>query len=195
MTEIVLFHHVQGLTSGMTAFADDLRAAGHTVHAPDLFEGQTFATIDDGMAHARSLGEALDERADAAVAELPVDVVYAGFSMGGGVAQRFAQTRAGARGALLYETCFPITGEWAFGPWPEGVPVQVHGMDADPFFAEEDGDLDSAKALVAAHPDLAELFLYPGDRHLFADRSLAAYDAEAASLLMQRSLEFLARLS
>jgi len=194
MTEIVLFHHVQGLTSGMTAFADDLRAAGHTVHTPDLFEGQTFASIDEGMAHVRGLGDAVDERADAAIAELPEGLVYAGFSMGGGVAQRFAQTRSGARGALLYETCYPITGPWAFGPWPAGVPVQVHGMDADPFFSEEGGDLDSAKALVTAHPDLAELFLYPGDRHLFADRSLAAYDAEAAAVLLQRSLDFLARL-
>ncbi len=195
MAEVLLFHHVQGLTAGVQAFADDLREAGHIVHVPDLFDGCTFDSIDEGMAHAREFGDAIDERADAVAAGLPESLVYAGFSLGGGVAQRLTQTRPGARGALLYETCFPISGDWAFGPWPDGVPVQIHGMDADPFFAEEEGDIDSARELVATHPELAELYLYPGDRHLFADRSLSSYDAEASALLTRRSLEFLARLS
>ena len=194
MADVLLFHHVQGLTAGLQAFAEDLRAAGHVVHVPDLFEGRTFASIDEGMAHARELGDAVDQRADQFVADLPENLVYAGFSMGGGIAQRLAQTRPGARGALLYETCFPISGEWAFGPWPSGVPVQIHGMDADPFFAEEGSDIDAARALVAAHPDLAELYLYPGDRHLFADRSLRSHDPEAEVLLMRRTLEFLNRV-
>ena len=195
MAEVVLFHHVLGLTEGVRAFAEDLRAGGHTVHVPDLFEGRTFTTIDEGMAHSRELGDATDQRADAATDGLSQDLVYAGFSMGGGVAQRLAQTRAGARGALLYETCYPITGEWAIGPWPDGVPVQIHGMDGDPFFAEEGGDIDAARGLVSAHPDLAELFLYPGDQHLFSDSSLPSYDAEAAALVTKRSLEFLDRVS
>jgi dienelactone hydrolase len=195
MTEVVLFHHVQGLTEGVQAFADELRAAGHTVHTPDLFAGRTFGSIDEGMAHSRELGDAVDQRADEFAAAHPEAQVYGGFSMGGGVAQRLAQTRPGARGALLYETCFPITGEWAFGPWPDGVPVQIHGMDADPFFAEEGGDIDAARELVSTHPDLAELFLYRGDQHLFSDRSLPSYDAEAASLLTERTLAFLDRLS
>lgn len=192
MAEVLLFHHVQGLTPGVLAFADDLRAAGHTVHAPDLFEGRTFESIDAGLAHTRTLGDAVDQRADAVTAELPADLVYAGFSMGGGIAQRLAQTRPGARGALLYETCFPITGPWALGPWPDGLRAQVHGMADDPFFAEEGGDLDSARELVAAHPDLVELFVYPGDRHLFADRSLESHDPDAAAALLRRSREFLA---
>ncbi|PPK92207.1 dienelactone hydrolase [Kineococcus xinjiangensis] len=195
MVEVLLFHHVQGLTAGVRAFADDVRAAGHVVHAPDLFEGRTFGTIDEGMAHARELGDAVHERAGSVAAGLPESLVYAGFSMGGGIAQRLAQTRPGARGALLYETCYPITGEWAFGPWPEGVPAQVHGMGADPFFAEEEGDVDAARQLVAAHPDLAELHLYRGDRHLFADRSLPSHDPEAAALLLERTLAFLDRVS
>ncbi len=194
MAEVLLFHHVQGLTAGVEAFADDLRAAGHAVHVPDLFAGRTFGSLDDGMAHARELGEAVDQRADAIAAGLPEALVYGGFSMGGGIAQRLAQTRPGARGALLYETCFPISGEWAFGPWPEGVPVQIHGMEADPFFAEEGADIDAARELVATHPDLAELYLYPGDRHLFTDRSLPSNDPEAAALVTERTLAFLDRL-
>lgn len=195
MAEVVLFHHVLGLTDGVRAFAERLVAGGHTVHTPDLFDGERVETIEDGMALSQRIGDDLiTERADRAVAELPEGLVYAGFSMGGGVAQRLAQTRPDARGALLYETCFPITGEWAIGPWPDGVPVQIHGMDKDPFFALE-GDLDSARELVeTVGPDLAELFVYPGDQHLFADSSLPSYDADAATLVLQRSGEFLDRL-
>ncbi|MBA2774680.1 MAG: dienelactone hydrolase family protein [Nocardioidaceae bacterium] len=195
MAEVVLFHHVQGLTDGIRAFAEELRAGGHTVHTPDLFEGERPATIDDGVAHVKSTGgEVLGQRADAAVAGLPEGVVYAGFSWGGATAQEYAQTRPGARGALLYDACIPITGEWAFGPWPDGVPVQIHGMDKDPFFALE-GDIDAARELVeTVGPELAELFVYPGDRHLFADSSLPSYDADAAALVVQRSRDFLDKL-
>ena len=121
MAEVVLFHHVQGLTDGIRAFAEELRAGGHTVHTPDIFDGERPATVDDGVAHVRSIGdELLGERTARAVADLPEELVYAGFSWGAGVAQEFAQRRTGARGALLYESCMPITGEWAFGPWPDG---------------------------------------------------------------------------
>jgi dienelactone hydrolase len=195
MAEVVLFHHVQGLTDGVRAFAEELRAGGHTVHTPDLFDGERPATIDEGVAHVRSIGdEVLSERVDRAVGDLPEGVVYAGFSWGAGTAQQFAQTRPGARGALLYESCMPITGDWAFGPWPDGVPVQIHGMDEDPFFALG-GDIDAARELVATvGSELAELFVYPGDRHLFADSSLPSYDADAAALVVRRSREFLDRV-
>ena len=193
MTEVVMYHHVQGLTPGVVAIADELRRAGHTVHTPDLFDGQTFATIEDGMAFARETGfEAILDRGVAASEDLPSEgVVYAGFSMGAMPAQKLAQTRAGAAGALLFHACLPVS---EFGEhWPEGVPVQVHGMDADPFFTEEGGDLDSARELVAS-TDQAELFLYPGEEHLFTDSSLPAYDPAAAALLVQRALEFLDRV-
>ena len=196
MTEVVLFHHVQGLTDGVCAFAEELRAGGHTVHTPDLFDGQRPATIDDGIALIQSIGDqVLGARAERVVADLPEGLVYAGFSWGAGTAQRLAQTRPGARGALLYESCIPLTGEWAFGPWPDGVPVQIHGMDQDPFFALE-GDIDAARDLVeTVGPELAALFVYPGDRHLFADSSLPSYDANAAALAVQRSKDFLDRVS
>ena len=195
MAEVVLIHHVQGLTEGVRAFAEQLRAGGHTVHTPDLFEGERPATVDDGVAHVKSLGdELLQERADRAVSDLPEALVYAGFSWGAGTAQQYAQTRPGARGALLYEACLPITGEWAVGPWPDGLPVQIHGMDRDPFFGLE-GDIDAARELVeTVGSDRAELFVYPGDRHLFTDSSLPSYDAGAAALVVQRSREFLDRL-
>jgi dienelactone hydrolase len=196
MADVVLFHHLEGLTEGVRAFAEELRADGHTVHTPDLFDGERPATIEDGVALTERIGdEVLRERADRAVAGLPQDLVYAGVSFGVMAAQRLAQTRPGARGALLYEGCLPITGEWAFGPWPDGVPVQIHGMDADPIFALE-GDIDAARELVeTAGPELAQLFVYPGDRHLFTDSSLPSYDADAAALVRQRSREFLHRVS
>jgi dienelactone hydrolase len=186
MTEVVLYHHVQGLTGGVRSFADELRHAGHAVHTPDLFDGRTFDTIEEGMAFARETGfGALAERGVAAAEAIRPDVVYAGFSFGVMVAQQLAQTRPSARGAVLMSACFPVS---EFGnAWPEGVPVQVHGKDADPFFAE---DLEAAQALVES-TDRAELFLYTGEEHLFADSSLPAYDAAAATLLADRVLAFL----
>jgi dienelactone hydrolase len=193
MAEVLLFHHAQGVTPGIGAFADELRAAGHTVHVPDLFDGRTFGSIDDGMAFINAQGfDALRERGVRTADDLPAELVYGGFSFGETIAQQLAQTRSGARGALLFYSCVPITGEWAFGPWPDGVPVQIHGADQDPYFVGE-GDIDAAREIVATVPD-SELFLYPGDQHYFADSSLPSYDPEAAALLMTRVLEFLARV-
>ncbi len=195
MAEVVLFHHIQGLTGGVEAFAEQLRAGGHTVHTPDLFAGELPETIEDGAAYVRKTGdEVFDERVEKALADLPDALVYAGISWGVMTAQKLAQTRPGARGALLYESCIPITGEWTFGPWPDGVPVQIHGMDQDPFFALE-GDIDAARELVGiVGPELAELFVYPGNQHLFTDSSLPSYDPAAAVLAGQRSRAFLDRL-
>ena len=191
MEEIMLFHHAQGLTPGVVAFADRLRRAGHIVHTPDLFDGQTFDDLEKGMRFVRELGFGeVMERGERAVAGLPAELVYAGFSLGVVPAQKLAQTRPGARGALLFYSCVPVS---EFGAaWPEAVPVQVHGMDADPIFVGE-GDIDAARALIAEAQE-GELFLYTGDQHYFADSSLASYDAEASELLIQRVLDFLAAL-
>ena len=189
MAEVVLFHHAQGLTPGVVAFADELRGAGHTVHTPDLFDGRTFGSIEEGMRYAEEIGfpDEVIERAARAVEELPAELVYAGFSLGEVPAQRLAQTRPGARGALLFYSCVPVS---AFGSaWPEGVPVLVHGMDADPIFVGE-GDIDAARELVN-QAENAELFLYPGDKHYFADSSLPSYDPDATALLTRRVLDFL----
>src|SRR5215813_4117289 len=189
MAEVLLFHHAQGLTRGVRAFADEVRAAGHTVHAPDLFEGRTFASIDEGLAHIRGVGfEEMRERGVRVADKLPPALVYAGFSFGVLPAQKLAQTRPGARGALLFHSCLPISGQWAFGPWPDGVPVQIHGMDNDPIFIGE-GDIHAAREIVDKIED-AELFLYPGDQHYFADSSLPSYDADATALLTRRVLQF-----
>jgi len=189
MAEVVLFHHAQGLTPGVVAFADELRRAGHIVHTPDLFEGRTFGTIEEGMAFAEQIGfpDEVIGRGVRAVEGLPAGLVYAGFSLGVLPAQMLAQTRPGARGALLCYACVPVA---AFGSaWPEGVPVQVHGMDADPIFVGE-GDIDAARELIEQAKD-GELILYPGDQHYFADSSLPSYDADATALMVRRVLEFL----
>jgi dienelactone hydrolase len=191
MAEILLFHHVQGLTAGVRDFAATLGAAGHTVHTPDLFDARTFPTLEDGMAYAREVGfDAILDRGVAEADQLDAALVYAGFSMGVMPAQKLAQSRSGARGALLFDACMPVT---EFGArWPDGVPVQVHGMDADPLFVDG-GDLDAARELVGA-TDQAELFLYPGEVHLFADSSLPSYDERAAELMTTRVLDFLAKV-
>jgi dienelactone hydrolase len=186
MAKVLLFHHAHGLTPGVASFADELRAAGHEVHTPDLYDGATFETTDEGVAHAQEIGfGTIVERGRASAEALPAGLVYAGFSLGGMPAQMLAQTRPGARGALLFHAAIPPS-EFG-GSWPEGVPLQIHFMEDDPW-AEE--DLPAAREIVAT-VDGAELFLYPGDRHLFADSSLPDYDEHCAMLLKERVLAFL----
>jgi dienelactone hydrolase len=189
MAEVLLFHHAQGLTPGVQEFAERLRAAGHTVHVPDLYDGHVFDDLEAGLGYASEVGfGTVMERGRHTVDALPEGIVYAGFSLGVLPAQMLAQTRPGAKGALFFHSCVP-TAEFET-PWPAGVPVQIHGMDHDELFVEE-GDLDAARALVKEASDV-ELFLYPGDEHLFADSSLASYDADATELLTARTLAFLA---
>jgi dienelactone hydrolase len=189
MTTVLLFHHAQGQTTGFLAFADELREAGHTVHAPDLYDRSTFRDINEGVAFAKQIGfPEIIRRGSATARELPADIVYAGFSLGVLPAQSLAQTRPGARGAILFHGCVPPS-EFE-SPWPEGMPLQIHMMDGDPW-AEEDRPV--AEALVE-EIEGAELFLYPGSGHLFADASLDDYDEQAARLLKERTLAFLNRV-
>jgi len=188
MAEVLLFHHVQGRTAGFLEFADELQHAGHSVHTPDLYTGRTFDSLDEGISYAEEVGfGVLIERGVQAAEGLATGLVYAGFSLGVLPAQKLAQTRPGARGALLFHACVPPS---EFGTaWPPTVPLQIHAMDADPVFVGE-GDIAAARDLVAS-AERAELFPYSGEQHLFADASLPSYDADAAALLRQRVLEFL----
>ena len=186
MAEVLLFHHAHGLTGGCLAFADALRAAGHDVHAPDLYDGNTFTELDEGVGYAREVGfGTIGERGRLAAENLPNELVYAGFSLGVMPAQELAQTRPGAKGALLFSAALPAS-EFG-GSWPAGVPLQIHMMENDEWAAE---DLPAARELVETSEG-AELFLYPGDWHLFADSSLPDYDESAATLLERRVLGFL----
>jgi dienelactone hydrolase len=186
MAQILLFHHAHGQTPGFLAFADELRAAGHTVYSPDLYEGKVFSTLDEGVGYAKQVGfDTILDRCRLAAESLPNELVYAGFSLGVMGAQMLAQTRPGAKGALLFSAALPAS-EFG-GSWPLGVPLQIHMMDADEWAIE---DLPAARELVDT-VEGAELFLYAGDRHLFADNSLPDYDEGAAKLLKQRVLSFL----
>jgi dienelactone hydrolase len=186
MAEVLLFHHAQGLTPGVLAFADELRAAGHVVHTPDLYDGKTFGDLDAGVGYAKEIGfDRILERGRVAAEGLPSGLVYAGFSLGVMPAQLLAQTRPGAKGALFFSAALPAS-EFG-GPWPQGVPLQIHLMEDDEWAQE---DLPAARELVETVAG-AELFLYPGARHLFTDTSLFDYDERAATLVLQRVLTFL----
>jgi dienelactone hydrolase len=186
MVGVLLFHHAQGLTGGVRALADELQAAGHVVHVPDLYEGRTFASLDEGIAHADEIGfGTVIGRGVAAAEDLPAELAYIGISLGVLPAQYLAQTRPGTRAAALLESAVPLA---EFGtPWPDGVPLQIHLAEHDEVTAE---DLPAARA-IAAEVSTAELFLYPGDRHLFTDPSLPSYDEPAAAQVKQRVLELL----
>jgi dienelactone hydrolase len=192
MAELLLLHHVQGLTDGVTAFADGLRAGGHTVHTPDLFDGRTFGSIEDGFAYVKGLEDGtVDQRVAAAVEGLPDGLVYAGISYGVPPALQLAVTRPGAQGLVMLESAMPIEGEWAVGPFPDGVPLQIHGGEGDEYFQEDRPFADQAVELLG--PERAELFVYPAQHHLFTDRSLPSYDADSAALVTRRILAFLDR--
>lgn len=184
MAHVLLFHHVQGLTAGLEAFAERLREGGHDVTLPDLFAGHTFGTIEEGMAFRDQIGhDRLLERAAAHVEELPTGLVYGGFSMGIVPAMSFIQRRPGALGALFYSGIVPLG---YFGDeWPTKVPLQIHLMRGDPFEDESD-----ARELAAAAG--GELFMYDAPGHLFMDSSSDAYDAAATEEVLRRSLELLA---
>lgn len=192
MATIVLFHHVQGLTPGVQAMAAELHAAGHTVHTLDLFAGKLPKDLEAGIRMANKLGEdKIQERVDKLFSKLPDELVYIGTSWGAALAQQCAQQREGTVAAVLLESFVDLDAEWSFGPWPENVPVQIHGMDEDPFFAQE-GDLEAAQNFVEGEgKDVAQLFTYPGNKHLFTDNSLRSHDPEARALVMERVIKFL----
>ncbi|UPO76432.1 MULTISPECIES: dienelactone hydrolase family protein [Arthrobacter] len=206
MADVLLFHSELGLTPGTDAFADLLRDAGHTVTAPDLYDGQVFGTLEAGLEYAGEIGLETIEALGVRIAEqLPEDLVYIGFSLGVLPAQRLAQTRPGARGAVLVSSCVP-PGAYAY-TWPAGVPLQIHAMADDPVFVEE-GDLDAARNLVdsiAGDADWAaadtlndasvKLILYPGSSHFFVDISSPDYDEDYAHALTFSVLELLAGIN
>jgi dienelactone hydrolase len=188
MAELLVFHHAQGLTPGVLAFAGRMRAAGHTVHVPDLFEGRTFDSLEEGIGHAGAIGfGAIIERGRAAAEGLPEGLVHVGFSLGVLPAQALAQTRPGARAAVLFHSCVPPS---EFGGWPSGVPLQIHIMDRDPLASPPETDLETARQLDAELEE-ATFFSYPGEAHLFTDDSLPSYDPDAARQAEARVLGLL----
>jgi dienelactone hydrolase len=186
VAEVVVFHHALGLTKPVSRFASALRDAGHTAHTPDLFDGRTFLAIEDGIAHSEAIGGpmAIVDRARAAVQSLPSEVVYVGFSLGVLSAQSLAQTRAGARAAVLCYSALPL-GQWGDNwpaTWPEGVRLQMHILEGD-----EDFEIANGLATTVSG---AELFVYTGTEHYFAE-----HDDGAAGILTERVLDLLAATS
>ncbi len=201
MADLVLFHSVLGVRAGVTYAADRLRAAGHTVHAPNLYEdGVVFDDYERADAYVQALGYAeLLRRARAAVDGLPQALVYAGFSNGGGLAEYLAAERPGALAAVLFGAAIPLAMFGQFGGdgsliWPPSTPVQVHyGVD-DPF--REQAWVDSLADTVRSSGAAFQLYEYPIAGHLFTDESMKAeYDGDAAKLLWERVLSFLSTLS
>ncbi|MFF3667840.1 dienelactone hydrolase family protein [Microtetraspora malaysiensis] len=192
MTEIVLFHSAQGLRPGVSAAADILRSAGHTVRTPDYYGGEIFDDIAGGLRKRDALGFAeIERRVREIGAGIREPVVFAGFSLGAYAAQLLAATHPAARGAVLLHggvTADEVTS----GPWPSTVPVQVHYMERDPWIdAAEIAELNRAVTAAGAH---FEAHVYPGETHLFTDPDLPGYDPDAAALAWKRVIDFVKSL-
>ncbi len=191
MAEIVLFHSVLGPRAGVTDAAERMRAAGHTVHTPDLYRGEArFDEYEPAIAYEHTIGfRELLRRAEADVAHLPGELVYMGFSAGGLPAEWLAATRPGALACVLLHAALPLS-PLGLDAWPATVPVQAHFMRDDPF--REQAELDGMEADVRAAGARFELFGYDGPGHLFTDPSLPAdYDHAASELLWTRVLALL----
>jgi dienelactone hydrolase len=189
---IVLFHSALGLRPAVLEWADRLRAAGHTVEAPDSFDGEVFDDLDAGMRKRDEVGvPSLIGRANAAVADLPPELVYMGFSMGASAAEFLAATRPRAIAAVLMHGAAPVA-EMGGEAWPAGVPVQVHHAVDDPWV--EAAEVEGLRADVEAAGAAFEVFTYPGKLHLFADTDGPEFDRDSATLMFERVVDFLERI-
>lgn len=188
MIDVIVYHHALGVTAGVQAFADRLIAAGHRVMVPDLYEGETFATVDEGVEHAEAVGfDTIIDRGVAAATATDGRFAVVGFSLGVLPAQNLAQTHRRAAGAVLCHAAIPL-GTFA-DSWPEGVALQLHNAPDDGW-----GDFAEAEALAAAVPG-AELFAYETSAHLAADSSTDDYNADIAEQIIGRTLALLAALA
>jgi dienelactone hydrolase len=188
MAEIFLFHSALGLRPGVVEAAELLRREGHTVYAPDLYDGDVYDDLEEGVRKRDELGiPEIIRRAVASTERAHENAIYAGFSLGAGCAEFLAATRRGARGAVLMQGAAPLS--WmGIDEWPNGVPVQIHYMEDDPWI--NTASISAVARAVRATGSSAEVFTYPGNGHLFADPGLPDYDAAAAHMLWQRVLAF-----
>ncbi|MFJ9677403.1 dienelactone hydrolase family protein [Streptomyces sp. NPDC101194] len=190
LMNIMLFHSTYGLRPAVHAAADRLRAAGHEVHVPDLFEGHTFETVEEGLAFKEEVGkdELLRRAVLAAAPYSDRGLVYAGFSFGASTAQTLALGDEKARGLLLFHG----TSDIAENASVDELPVQLHVADPDPF--ETHDWLNSWYLQMQRTGADVEIYRYPGAGHLFTDPELSDFDLASAELAWKVSLGFLATL-
>lgn len=191
--EVVLLHSALGLRPAVHGWAAHLRAAGHRVHTPDIFDGEVFASVEEGLRKRDALGiPEIGRRTRAAVATLPAGLVFMGWSLGAVGAQVLAATRPGAKAAVLLHGIAPLP---AIGvrQWPTGVPIQIHSADADPWVPEP--LVQAFEAAVTTAGVHAETWRYPGAAHMFDDPDLPGHSVEATALARERITRFLERLS
>lgn len=198
MAQIVLFHSAYGLRPAVHAAAERLRAAGHQVTTPDLYDGRTFDTVEEGMAYKdeitqnellrRAIGAVAPLLTPAAGATAPADgLVYAGFSLGGALAQNLALADEHAKGLLLLHGTSDIRDDAA-----TGIPVQLHVAEPDPF--EPEDWLNAWYLRMRKAGADVEVHRYRGAGHVFTDPDLPDHDAEAAERTWAVALDFLAEL-
>lgn len=188
--KIVMFHSAYGLRPAVRAAAERLRAAGHEVYVPDLYDGRTTDTVEEGMKIKDAIGrEELLQRAVAAAApHSDQGLVYAGFSLGGSIAQTLALGDEKARGLLLLHG----TSDIADDAVTDQLPVQLHVAEPDPFESED--WLNAWYLRMAKTGADVEVYRYRGAGHIYTDPELHDYDAEAAEQTWAVALSFLADL-
>ncbi|GAA1350407.1 dienelactone hydrolase family protein [Streptomyces beijiangensis] len=185
MAHVALFHSVLGLRSAELLAAERLRGAGHEVVTPDLFGGETAATLDEGFRVVDRVGwAAVVAAAREALGGMPEETVLAGVSMGTGVVGEVWAERPAAGGVLLLHGVADLPGSVR-----PGLRVQLHAAEPDGF-APGERVAALGRAAREAGAEL-EVFRYPGAGHFYTDRELPDHDPAAAELTWQRVLDWL----
>jgi dienelactone hydrolase len=183
---VILFHSVCGLRPVELAAAEMIRAAGHNVSTPDLYDGVTADTIEQGFELKDDIGwDRICERAKTALVELPASTVLGGFSMSAGVVASVWPGRPKTRGVLLLHAPAEIPGAMHW----DGLRVQLHVAEHDRFAPADEWTTWQAEAERVGIA--AEVFVYPGAGHFYTDQSLADHQASAARQTWDRVLRFL----
>ena len=156
-----------------------MRADGHRVTLPDLFDGATSESVEGGFAIQERVGwETMMARARAAAEPLPAETALAGVSAGAQVAGTLWLERPAAEGC----SC-------CMGRARSGRRVEAHLAEPEPY-DDEDYLQWWAEGMRSAGLDFT-LYRYPGAGHYFTDPSLPDHDAAAAALAVERALAFL----
>jgi dienelactone hydrolase len=189
VADVVLYHSVYGLRPAVLDAADRLRAAGHTVIAPDLYAGRVAASADEGFALCEQVGWPLIiRRAQQPLADMPAETVLAGLSMGASVAAALLSERSATAGLLLLHN----TGGRGDEGVRRGLPAHLHISEPDAY--QSATEVTAWERAMNAAGAAVQLFRYRGAGHLFTDPGTPDHNAVAAALAWRRIMSFLANL-
>jgi carboxymethylenebutenolidase len=187
---VLVLHAWWGLTDFFKQVCERLATEGFIALAPDLYHGKTTTTIDE----ARQLSSGLVDSGE----------TYQNITE----SIKYLFKHPGRQGKTLGAVGFSLGGYWALGledlmaaivtfygtTGPENVVARAEFLG---HFAEHDDVFNPLEDVRRLEEDIrssgreASFYIYPGTRHWFFEENRPEYDAEAARLAWERTIEFL----